>query len=149
MNGRAPTPDTSLTHTIFSDKIALGVPNQGGGFRNFLPLDKRLALAYSRPRSSTTSALLQYGAGHAYYDWVACSSPAAWHCRPGARSACTAARPNQLLHPTCRNRVAAGRRSKTLAAGAIGPYAAPNIYDGAERELVGVLDAGPRRQSAN
>jgi hypothetical protein len=64
-------PDNSLTHTIFSDKLALGGRSQGGGFRNFRPINSRSStLAYVPNAQLADFGDTQYGRGHAYYDWV-------------------------------------------------------------------------------
>ena len=62
-------PDNSLSTQILSTSLAVGGVNQGGGFRNFRPLDSH-TLDYAPNGSLTDLGSSQYGHGAGYVDWV-------------------------------------------------------------------------------
>ncbi len=117
-------PDNSLTHTIFSDKLALGGRSQGGGFRNFRPIDSAAtALTYTPNAQLTDFGDSQYGHGHGYYDWVRAQLSGGRVLGPDAQF-------GQLLDQLCvdlGDRVAAVDAGVHLATGPIGDVP-PNVY---------------------
>jgi hypothetical protein len=62
-------PDNSLTTHILSSDLAVGGVSQGGGFRNFRPIDSH-TLDYAPNASLTDLGSSQYGHGTGYADWV-------------------------------------------------------------------------------
>jgi hypothetical protein len=62
-------PDNSLSTHILTSDLALGGVSQGGGFRNFRPIDST-SLDYAPNASLTDLGSTQYGHGTGYVDWV-------------------------------------------------------------------------------
>ena len=117
-------PDNSLTYTIFSDKLALGGRTQGGGFRNFRPIDSASpTLAYTPNAALADFGETQYGHGHGYYEWVRAQLSGGAALGPDQAFA-------QLLDQVCidvGDRVTAVAAGAHLAIGALGDIPA-NIY---------------------
>jgi hypothetical protein len=62
-------PDNSLTYRILTGDLAVGGSSQGGGFRNFRPIDSH-TLEYAPNTALTDLGSSQYGHGAAYAEWV-------------------------------------------------------------------------------
>ncbi|MEA2747587.1 MAG: hypothetical protein QOI41_1730 [Myxococcales bacterium] len=62
-------PDNSLSYRILTTDLALGGVSQGGGFRNFRPVDSH-TLDYAPNSSLTDLGSGQYGHGAGYVEWV-------------------------------------------------------------------------------
>jgi hypothetical protein len=62
-------PDNSLSYRILTSDLAVGGPTQGGGFRNFRPVDSH-TLDYAPNASLSDLGSSQYGHGAGYIDWV-------------------------------------------------------------------------------
>jgi hypothetical protein len=62
-------PDNSLSTHILTSDLAVGGVSQGGGFRNFRPVDSS-TLEYAPNASLPELGSTQYGHGAGYVDWV-------------------------------------------------------------------------------
>ena len=62
-------PDNSLSTHILTSDLAVGGVGQGGGFRNFRPVDPT-TLAYAPNATLADLGSTQYGHGAGYVDWV-------------------------------------------------------------------------------
>ncbi|MDB4938146.1 MAG: hypothetical protein JWP87_5118 [Labilithrix sp.] len=62
-------PDNSLTYRILTSDLAVGGSGQGGGFRNFRPVDPQ-TLTYAPNSALTDLGASQYGHGAGYVEWV-------------------------------------------------------------------------------
>ncbi len=115
-------PDNSLSYRILTTDLAVGGVNQGGGFRNFRPVDSH-TLAYAPNASLTDLGSTQYGHGAAYAEWVRMQLS-------GGQALAPADQFTQLVDQLCtdvQTRVGAVDLGKPLATGALGDLPA-NIY---------------------
>jgi hypothetical protein len=115
-------PDNSLSFRILTSDLAVGGVAQGGGFRNFRPVDSR-TLGYAPNSSLTDLGSTQYGHGAGYAEWVRMQLSGGQALAPDVQL-------TQLVDQLCTDigtRVGAVDAGKQLAAGELGDLP-PNIY---------------------
>lgn len=115
-------PDNSLTYRILTGDLAVGGVAQGGGFRNFRPVDPR-TLAYAPNASLTDLGTTQYGHGAGYAEWVRLQLSGGQVLPPDQQF-------TQLVDQLCTDvstRVGAVDAGRQLTSGPLGDLP-PNIY---------------------
>ena len=115
-------PDNSLSYRILTSDLAVGGVAQGGGFRNFRPVDGR-TLGYAPNASLGDLGTSQYGRGAGYAEWVRMQLS-------GGQALPPADQLTQLVDQLCTDistRIGAVDAGKQLATGDLGDLP-PNIY---------------------
>jgi hypothetical protein len=115
-------PDNSLSTHVLTSDLAVGGVGQGGGFRNFRPVDPS-TLAYAPNATLADLGSTQYGHGAGYVDWVRSQLTGGVALPPDQQL-------TLLMDQLCtdiQGRVGAVDLGKQLASGDLGDLP-PNIY---------------------